>query len=542
MRVTKYSFISISGLVACANANIEVRDDLAGILSDPAGACSQLGSSLSIDNVTVNFASYLPAGTNISLSQDFDLASCGFTSQVITADMCRLAMYVSTSNRSGITLEAWLPTNWTGRFLSTGNGGVSGCIQYADLAYTAGLGFATVGANNGHNGTSGRAFGNNTDVVHDFADRSLHTGVVVGKQITEKYYGTAHKKSYYLGCSTGGRQGFKSVQTYPEDFDGVVAGAPALNFPNLNSWSASFFTYFGSPGNPAYVPRPLWTLIHQEILNQCDGIDGVVDGIIEDAELCRFRPEALQCPSNATVNSTTCLTSPQVDAVRKTFTDFYGVNGELIYPRMNPGSEVVASNVYYLNGAMPYPTDWFKYVVLNDSTWDPATFTIQDAEFSNNQNPFDIKTWHGDISAFQKAGGKLLHYHGQMDAIITSENSPVYYNLVSRTMGLNSSELDDFYRFFRVGGMGHCSGGDGAHMLGQRLGEITTLDPQNNILMRMVDWVEKGNAPETITGTKYVNNTQALGVDLVRNHCKYPKRNFCVDPANYKKAEAWKCI
>ena len=116
------------------------------IFSDPSSACSQLGASIAIENVTVNFANFVPAGTNLSFTQDFGLADCGYPSALVTSDMCRVAMYVATSYRSGITLEAWLPINWTGRFLSTGNGGDSGCIQYTDLAYTAGLGFATVGS------------------------------------------------------------------------------------------------------------------------------------------------------------------------------------------------------------------------------------------------------------------------------------------------------------------------------------------------------------------------------------------------------------
>ena len=217
------------------------------IVEDPAAACQKLGASLEIENVHVNFAQYLPAGTNITLTQAYNLSTCGYTSQVVSNDLCRVAMYVATSYRSGITLEAWLPTNWTGRFLSTGNGGVSGCIQYPDLAYTAGLGFATVGANNGHNGTSGQAFYKNLDVVHDFVDRSMHTGVVVGKEITKQYYGCAHSKSYYLGCSTGGRQGFKAVQDYPDDFDGVVAGAPVS--------CLTYGRYYRSLNNPR-----LWRL------------------------------------------------------------------------------------------------------------------------------------------------------------------------------------------------------------------------------------------------------------------------------------------
>jgi feruloyl esterase len=148
--------------------NYERRDY---IFSDPKSACSKLGASICIQNATVNFANFVPAGTNLSFTQDYGLNTCGYPNALVTSDMCRVAMHVSTSSRSGITLEAWLPVNWTGRFLSTGNGGESGCIQYTDMAYTAGLGFATVGscpystnvhnilrllgANNGHNGTTG---------------------------------------------------------------------------------------------------------------------------------------------------------------------------------------------------------------------------------------------------------------------------------------------------------------------------------------------------------------------------------------------------
>lgn len=201
-------------------------------------------------------------------------------------------------------------------------------------------------------------------MVEDFAIRSLHTGVVVGKEITKTYYGNPHQKSYYLGCSTGGRQGFKSAQTYPDDFDGVLTGAPALNFAALDSWSAHFFTIFGNSSASTFVPNSLWAVIHQEILNQCDVIDGVADGILEDPELCRFRPEALQCPLG-TINSTTCLTSDQVGAVRLAFTDYYGVDGKLIYPRMQPGSETIAALLYYNGAAFSYTEDWFRYVVYS---------------------------------------------------------------------------------------------------------------------------------------------------------------------------------
>jgi len=217
------------------------------LISYPQSACSSIANTFHQPDVTVNFAQHIPAGTNLTLEQDDNLATCDRPYQIVPVDLCRVAMFVKTSDISNITLEAWLPTNWTGRFLSTGNGGTSGCIQYEDIAYATSFGFATVGANNGHNGTSGQAFYMNTEVVADFAYRSLHTGVVVGKEITKAYYQKDYSQSYYLGCSTGGRQGFKEAQDYPDDFDGIVAGAPALAFDNLTSWSGSFCEYTSPP-------------------------------------------------------------------------------------------------------------------------------------------------------------------------------------------------------------------------------------------------------------------------------------------------------
>jgi len=197
---------------------------------------------------------------------------------------------------------------------------------------------------------------------------------------------------------------------------------------NLTAWSGHFFTIFGNSNSPTFVPPPLWPVIHAEILNQCDGIDGVVDGIIEDPLLCQWRPEALQCAPGI-INSTTCLTSTQVGAVRAAFTDYYGTDGSLIYPRMQPGSEIIASSVYYNGEPFSYSTDWFRYAVysmllsfsictesgfdssIDDPNWDPSKLNLTDVNIANAQNPFDIQTFNGDLSAFQNAGGKVRKYY-----------------------------------------------------------------------------------------------------------------------------------
>ncbi|KAK6439407.1 Feruloyl esterase [Oleoguttula sp. CCFEE 5521] len=512
-------------------------------VSHPRAACARLGKTFHAPNVQVNLVQYVAAGTNLSLEQGYNISTCTRPSQVVPVDLCRMVMNVATSNRSGITLEAWLPTSWSGRFLSTGNGGLSGCIQYEDLAYTAGFGFATVGANNGHNGTSGLAFLNNPDVVADFAYRSVHTGVLIGKQITKAYYGQSHKNSYYLGCSTGGRQAFKEIQDFPGDFDGVVAGAPAVAFNNLSSWSGSFLLKTGTPNSPTFLTPAKWALVHGDILKQCDTLDGVADGILEDPELCPYRPENLLCPSS-TPNATTCLTSPQVQTVRKVFTDLYGSDGQIVFPRMNYGSEIPDSHIYYNGLPFSYTEDWYRYAIYNDPSWSAANLSLADFSYAHAKNPSNIETWQGDLSAFKNRGGKVIQYHGQADSIITSTNSPRYYNFVADTMALPSSEMDSFYRFFRISGMDHCSGGVGAWGIGQNAAVLAGEEQtsQNNLLLRIVDWVENGAAPETVRGVKYVNDTISLGIDFERDHCKYPLRNTCVDSENYKKPGAWKCL
>ena len=504
--------------------------------------CSQLASKLTIENATTWFSELVTAGTNITFPQNN--MTCQRPGQVVNADICRVALYVSTSPSSGISMEAWLPRNWTGRFLSTGNGGISGCIQYEDLAYTSGLGFATVGANNGHNGTGGSAFLNNPDVVTDFAWRSIHTNTIVGKQISESFYGKPHTKSYYLGCSTGGRQGFKSAQDFPSDFDGIVAGAPALRFNYLNSWSGYFYPLIRDAGPDGYPPNSTWAAIDAALLAQCDTLDGASDGILEDTSLCNFRPEALICPDTFT-NTSSCITGKQAGTIRAIFSPLYGDNGTFIYPRLQPGPGLVAT-IYniYSRAQFPYTADWFKYAVFNDPNYDVDHLTTSDYTYAWNKDAGDINTWSGDLSAYQNLGGKILHYHGSVDQIISSTISPLYYDYVSQTMNLPSSSLDDFYRFFRISGMQHCMGGVGATFIGNKGATTASLDPDENVLTAMVRWVEEGVPPETITGTKFVNDTAALGVNFKRKHCRYPYRNMFVggEGGDWRDGGLWRCV
>jgi feruloyl esterase len=369
----------------------------------------------------------------------------------------------------------------------------------------------------------------------------MHTGVVTGKKVTKQFYGKKHHKSYYLGCSTGGRQGFKSAQDFPDDFDGIVAGAPAIAFSNLTSWSGHFYAITGPANASTFVTVPQWVMVHGDVLKQCDKLDGYEDGIIEDPRLCNYDPTGLTCPEGTT-NSTTCLTPTQVETVKAVFSPLLNDAGDLVYPRFQPGPEIIGANILFNGQPFAYTADWYRYVLYNNPSWDPLTLGSKDYDYSARVNPFNIQTWKGDLSAVQKRGSKIIHWHGTADFIISSDNSPRYYELVSSTMGLSPEKLDDFYRYFSVSGTGHCGGGDGAHAIGQSGAELSGLEPKNNVLMALVDWVEKGNAPKSLIGTKYVNDTQSLGVEFQRAHCKYPKRNQYKGKGDPTAIDSWECV
>ena len=224
--------------------------------------------------------------------------------------------------------------------------------------------------------------------------------------------------------------------------------------------------------------------------------------------------------------------------VQGVLSDYYNVDGSLIYPRMQLGAEQDSAYILYNGVPFMYTADWFRYAIYNDPSWDPATFGLLDAANAAALNPFNIETWEGDISPFASRGGKLLTFHGLQDGLISSENSARYYNHVSRTMSLPSSKLDDFYRYFRISGLGHCGGGPGAANFGQASYAVVGSEEEKNIVLQLVAWVEEGKAPESILGSKLVNG-QVVGE---RNHCKYPKRNIYKGPGSYDDASAWECI
>ncbi|KAJ6592093.1 tannase and feruloyl esterase-domain-containing protein [Mycena vulgaris] len=271
-------------------------------LADPSIKCLALQHNLHLENTTILNVAYIAAPTNVTTP-----GICQSSAAVTATPLCHVQFVINTTSTSAVHAEAWLPDTWFGRFLGLGNGGLGGCIDYANLDYGSSLHFAAVGSDNGHDGGGGADRGdtmqflNHPKVINDFAFRAVHVEAVIGKQIMHAYYGTAATKSYYLGCSTGGRQSTQAALKFPGDFDGIVAGAPATDFNHLIAWQGILSHYVGAPINssvapsPKFLPCALWAVVSEEILRQCDALDGVVDRIITEPDACDFHPEAIQC-------------------------------------------------------------------------------------------------------------------------------------------------------------------------------------------------------------------------------------------------------
>ncbi|HUQ95422.1 MAG TPA: tannase/feruloyl esterase family alpha/beta hydrolase [Bryobacteraceae bacterium] len=418
---------------------------------------------------------------------------------------CRVAATLRPSTDSDIRMEIWLPAKevWNGKFEAIGGGGWVGAISYPGMASALRDGYATASTDTGHQGRSASFALGHPEKVVDFSHRAVHEMTVKAKLIIAAYYGRGPRLSYWNGCSTGGRQGLIAAQKYPEDFDGIVAGAPANNFTRLCAWRLALEAAVLK--DPAKVVPPAKTsMLNKAVLAACDALDGVSDGLLNDPRNCHFDPSTLLCRDG---NSQDCLTAPQVEAVRMAYAPIRNKAGELIYPGLVRGGE---AGWVALAGGVPEPqplnVDMFRYVAHEDPKWDWRTFDVERDTAVADQKAGYMNAMDPDLSAFKKRGGKLLIYHGWNDGAsggaISPLNSVNYYSSVLAKMG---AKQENWLRLFLVPGMAHCGGGPGPN--------------QFNALAVMERWRESGTAPEQILASHVTNNR----VDMTRPLCPYPK-------------------
>ncbi len=411
---------------------------------------------------------------------------------------CRVTATLAPSADSDIKIEVWLPeSNWNGKFEAVGNGGWAGTITYPALATALARGYATASTDTGH-ATPGGAFAlGHPEKLVDFGYRAVHEMTVQAKSLIATYYGNQAKRAYWNGCSTGGRQGLMSAQRYPADFDGIIAGAPANYMSHLQPWSL-WVPMAVHQTEASYIPPAKYPIIHKAVLDACDALDGVRDGVIEDPTRCHFDPKTIECRGP---DATSCLTPPQVEAARKIYSPMTNPRtGLQLFPALEPGSEMGWTG---LSGPQPMaiPVDTFKYMVHNDPNWDWKTIDF-DKDVAATEKLFGpiIDAVNPNLTPFFSHGGKLLLYHGWNDQLIAPRNSIQYFDSVRYTLGTANTLAG--MRLYMVPGMAHCNGGDGTG----------TFD----VVANLERWVEQGQAPDTIVASR-TNPTRT------RPLCQWPK-------------------
>ena len=492
--------------------------------------CEQL-ASLKLENTVIATAERLTDGT-------FKVPGSADSVTRLPA-FCRVAGELRPTSDSHIAFEVWLPLdNWNGKFAGVGNGGWAGIISYPALAEQLRRGYATVSTNTGHVAEPGFdmakfAFGH-PERLADFGWRSVHEMTVKGKAITAAHYGRPPRYAFWIGCSTGGKQGLTEAQRFPSDYDGIVAVAPA------NNWARLMAGDFAPQRHVARDPANVITaaqgrLMQRAVLKACDARDGVVDSLIENPAKCVFDPASIQCASGAAADST-CLTAAQVETARRVYSGPKDPTGRVIYPGLAPGSEPFWGA--FINPARPFPIpqSYYRWIVVGDSVWDwksldlstPAGYALQ-REAEAKYDPV-LAAVNPNLRDFRARGGKLIQLHGWDDQLISPQNSIDYYESViafeasaARDRAAAARDVQNFFRLFMVPGMLHCGGGPGP----------TNYDAE----AALEAWVERGIAPDSIVTTQMVSGVPVR----TRPLCPYPKVATYQGTGDFNRAESFSC-
>ena len=411
---------------------------------------------------------------------------------------CRVRVTLAPSSDSDIKAEVWLPSaNWNGKLQAVGNGGWAGTIPYPAMAAAVAAGYATVGTDTGHVGNNADFAPGHPEKLVDFAYRAIHEMTVASKAAISTHYGNAPKISYFNGCSQGGRQAITSAQRYPQDFDGIVAGASAWN--QMRSHAARFsINRFMNRSAGSAIPPDKYPLIHNAVLNACDGLDGVKDGVIENPTKCSFDYKALECRGE---DASACLTPAQVESARAMVSPVKDPKtGAVIFEgHLWPGSELEWD---VLGGPQPLgiAVSGLKNVAYGGTKWDPDGFTAADIETADRSDRDLLDSSNPNLKPYFDRGGKLLMWHGWADPQVTPQTSTIYFTNVLKTVG---KKAGDSIALFMLPGVYHCGGGPGP----DRFDRMAALE----------QWVEGGRKPTRIVASHQTNGT----VDRTRPLCPF---------------------
>jgi feruloyl esterase len=481
-------------MTSAALLGVMVSAMSARVLS-PGGSCAEL-ASLALPHTTITLATTVEAG---AFAMPGQTPSAAFRS---LRGFCRVAATLKPTSDSDIGMEVWLPlSDWNGKFMAVGNGAFSGAISYSALAAGLARGYAVSSSDTGHEGGSAAFALGHPEKVIDFGWRAVHETTDTSKKIISAYYDAAPKFSYWNGCSAGGRQGMKEAQRFQADFDGIIAGAPALDWTS-RAGQANRVAKELEKAEAARLLRPQRELLHKAVLDACDGLDAVKDGLIADPERCRFDPAVLQCRS---ADASACLTPEQVETARFIYTSPKNPKTGRPITGLARGSELGWSDLGWSASARATGLDHFRFVVFQNPKWEVSQFNFDsDIVRAEETDAGTINALDPNLKPYLDRGGKLIQYHGWSDPQISPGNSTQYYSRVLEALGSNS-KVEASYRLFMVPGMAHCGGGEGPN----------TFD----MVSALEQWVEHGHAPDQITATHLTDSRP----DRTRPLCPYPQ-------------------
>ncbi len=437
---------------------------------------------------------------------------------------CRVVISARPSPASDITIEVWLPdaARWNGRFWGLGNGGFAGSIFHRGLGARVAAGYAAVATDTGHRGDSADvswAIGQPEKVI-DYGHRAIHLAAVQGKRVAGAYYGRAPDFSYFSAYSNGGRQALMLAQRYPEDYDGIIAGAPAYDF--TRTYAAVADTQFNVlAGVDRHLSPDQLAALSESAIDACDATDGVKDGVIEEPDLCRFDPAVVACPDKA---GERCLTPSQLSTVRRLYSGLkVGATARAI-GALPPASEVAWGDIHFGKGPgsgeyYTYGLGFMRGFVYEDSAWDPGSFDlIRSATLAERKVAPVLDAISTDLRRFVARGGKLILWHGWNDPAVSAYDTVDYYVRVVDALGSEAARRA--VRLFMVPGVEHGRGGPGTDQFGQFAGG--TGDPERSVAAAMQRWVERGISPERLIASRAPDPKNAAAPARTRPLCAWP--------------------
>jgi feruloyl esterase len=469
-----------------------------------AADCETL-ASIQVANVRVNLATAIRPEPAWQSPPNF---TTGNQSVAVTASFCRVQAVIEKE----IEFELWLPPApaWNGRYLAVGNGGDAGFINYQDLARGVSRGFASASTDTGHKRSEANWGLGHPERVENFGHRAHHLLAETAKRIIELYYAKPATHSYFMGCSGGGAQGLMEAQRYPNDYDGIMAGAGGVGMLPLST--RMLWTALAQEKDPAQrLSETQWQAVMNAVLAKCDAGDGVNDGVVEHPASCHFDPMSMQCTQGS--DAATCLTPVQVQTVRLAnapLRDSQQRQIDMGFPAGVRYSPVARQ----INIAGTLFGDW----TYQDPKWDVRTFSLdRDVPAARQRLPY-LEFSDPDLQAFQKAGGKLLAYHGWLDPTVPPGLTIQFYEAATRKLGRKSS---DTFRLFMAPGMDHCSRGTGPENFGQAFrGDAPMVDADHDLLTALLAWVEDNRTPNRIIASRLSDGK----VDRTRPLCPYPQQ------------------